>query len=78
MDKSEFDAAWKDIGPRAQRMLKDFAKYPTDRNQSYATGYLAAMFDNSVIRQNSYTFLLALVGQLPTTMGIIEAIKEAG
>ena len=72
-----FKAAWKDMGNRGRRMLKDFAKYPTLGNQSYVIGYIAALFDNSCISQDTYNFMLSLCGQLPCQGYIIEAIREA-
>ena len=72
-----FKTAWKDLPQRAQRMMKDFARYPTLGNQSYAIGYLAALFDNSCIRQDTHTYMLSLCGQLPAQGYIVEAIKEA-
>lgn len=73
----QFVTAWKDLPGRAKRMMKDFAKYPTMGNQSYAIGYLAALFDNSVIRQDSHTYFLSLCGQLVCQQYIVEAIREA-
>ena len=71
-----FLKAWKDLPNRGKRMLKEFAKYPTWDNQSYAIGYLVALRDNSVISQDSHTYLLSLCGQLPTFTYIIDAIRE--
>ena len=71
-----FLKAWKNLPNSGKRMLKEFAKYPTLNNQSYAIGYLAALFDNSVISQDSYTYLLSLCGQLPTFTYIINAVRE--
>ena len=68
--------AWKDLPGRAKRMMKDFAKYPTLNNQSYAIGYLCALMDNSVISQGTYSYMLSLCGQLPTFGHIVEVIKE--
>lgn len=73
----QFNAAWKDMGHRGRRMLKDFAKYPTLGNQGYAIGYLAALFDNSCINQDTYNYMLSLCGQLCSQGYIIEAIREA-
>lgn len=72
-----FTDAWGELPARAKRMLKEFAKYPTSGNQSYAIGYLAALYDNSVVSCDTYHYLLSLCGQLPSQGFIIEAIKES-
>lgn len=76
MTNEHFDRAWKDLGGSGQRMLRDFAKHPSDQNQAYATGYVAALYNNSLIRQDNYEYLLALIGQLTTAAQTIALIKE--
>lgn len=68
--------AWKDFSPKAQRVLKDFAKTPTIANQAYAIGYIAALRDNSVISSDTYSYMLSIFGQLPSQNYIMEAIRE--
>lgn len=68
--------AMKDIGHKCRKVAYDFAKYPTEKNEAFAVGYLSALHDNSLIRQDTYTYMLSVFGQLREQSYIVEAIKE--
>lgn len=50
--------------PHLKKSLKDFAKYPTERNYCYFVGYLAAREDTNTIEEAEYLFWLAFSGVL--------------
>lgn len=53
---------------RVQRLLRDFAKFPTERNAcyctGYCTGYITALYEFDVLTHNQHTVFLALSGVL--------------
>jgi hypothetical protein len=59
------DTAMLSTLPRKMRkMLRNFAKQPTERNACYATGYLVGVWDrdSNLLSIDHYNYLLALVG----------------
>jgi len=61
MNTEEFNKAWGELSEDGKRAIKTFQRYPTERNNCYTCGYLAALWDAGCISDHeSYTFLLAL------------------
>lgn len=71
-----FLKAMKDLPRLARKALYDFAKFPSDGNQSYMIGYMGALRDNSVISCDTHTYMLSVCGQLTKQAYISEAIKH--
>ena len=64
MNQELFDLAWAEAPLHLKRALKDFAKYPTERNSCFISGYLSAMDNSGVLSSETYLYLLALTGQI--------------
>ena len=64
MNQELFDAAWAEAPLHLKRALKDFAKYPTERNSCFICGYLSAIDNSGVLSSETYTYLLALTGRM--------------
>lgn len=47
-----------------QRSLRDFAKFPTERNACYWTGYITALHEFGVLDHDQHAVFLALSGVL--------------
>lgn len=47
-----------------QRSLRDFAKFPTERNSCYWTGYITALYEFDVLTHEQHVVFLALGGVL--------------
>lgn len=68
---------WRGMDYRLRRTFKDFAKYPTQTNESFVVGYLGALADHKLITQERYTYLLALAGQMRTAAWVAHAVRHA-
>ena len=76
MDKQLLSRTLGRLSPRLIRMLKDYAKYPTDRNECYMIGYITALNESGQLEYETYTYLLALCGRLRTSEEVQHALKE--
>ena len=74
--RADFRRAMHELGPRGRAMAHQFAKAPTGSNQSYAIGYIAALYGNSLLSSDGYHYLLALFGRVMDTHEVADAIKE--
>lgn len=46
------------------RTLADYAQHPTERNQCFVIGYLAALQHEGLISDDLHSYTLALAGQI--------------
>lgn len=68
--------AWAELPYYARRVLKQFAQYPTEKNECYTIGYITALSDSTMIGDETYSYLLSLCGQLRQHAYIIEGIES--
>lgn len=52
------------LPPTLKKLLRDFAKHPTERNTCYTSGYIMAMHDFGNLTHDHYTHLLALINKV--------------
>jgi len=64
------------LSPRLLQRLRDYAKYPSERNECYMTGYITALNESGQREYETYTYLLALCGRLNTSEEVQRALKE--
>lgn len=76
MDKQLLSRTLGRLSPRLIRMLKDYAKFPTDRNECYMIGYITALNESGQMEYETYTYLLALCARLRTSEEVQRALKE--
>ena len=64
------------LQPRLIQRLRDYAKFPTERNECYMTGYITALNESGQMEHETYTYLLALCGRLCTSEEVRNTLKE--
>lgn len=69
-----FLATWRQMPMGLRRKLKDLAYYPTASNRAFVVGYLAALNDTKQIPPETYTYTLALAGQLEAAQWAQDAV----
>lgn len=77
MNMDEFRGHWAELDGRVKDRLVDFARYPTERNSCYITGYLLGACEGKVITQGQYHYLLALTGQMLVASSYCAVVKQA-
>lgn len=65
---------WAMTPRHVQRVIKYFAERPTERNECYTIGYLTALNDSDKLADETYSYLLALCGQLRNSAEIRGAV----
>lgn len=75
MNDSLFIENWAKLDRLTQKALKDYARHPSDGNQSYIVGYLGALADRGILPDVVYW--LAIVGQLQQAKAVEDAIRFA-
>lgn len=63
--------------PKLLRRLKDYTKFPTQRNECYMIGYITALEESNQLEYEDYSYLLALCGQVCEAEEVLRALKEA-
>ena len=76
MDKQLLSRTLGHLSPRLLRGLREYAKYPSERNECYMIGYIAALNGSGQLGYETYTYLLALCGSLRTSEEVQHALKE--
>lgn len=68
------------LPPTLKKLLRDFAKHPTERNTCYASGYILGMLDFDNLTREHYTYLLSLInkveGDAPLARELFIILKE--
>lgn len=57
-----------------QHSLRWFAKFPTERNSCYWTGYITALYEFDVLTHEQHTVFLALSGVLQRDQAICDLL----
>ena len=76
MDKQLLSLTLERLSPRLLRELRDYARYPSERSRCYMTGYITALIESGQMEYETYTYLLALCGDLRTSEEVRHALKE--
>ena len=76
MDKQLLSRTLGRLSPRLIQRLREYAKYPSERNGGYMIGYITALNDSGQLEYETYTYLLALCGRLSTSEEVQHALKE--
>lgn len=64
MDSTEFSRVWSGLDSPVQHQILNLREYPTERNQAYVIGMLWALHFVGRINRDTYTYLVALAGQI--------------
>lgn len=64
MDATEFSRVWSTLDSPVQHQILNLREYPTERNQAYIIGMLWALHFTGRIDRYTYTYLVALAGQI--------------
>ena len=76
MDKQLLSRTLGRLSPLLLQRLREYAKYPTERNECYMTGYITALNESGQLEDETYAYLLALCGRLSTSEEVQHALKE--
>ena len=76
VDKQLLSRTLVSLSPRLLRGLSNYARYPSERNGCYMTGYITALHESGQMGDETYTYLLALCGRLSTSEEVLHALKE--
>lgn len=76
MDKQLLSNTLVRLSPQMIKRLKDYTKFPTDRNECYMIGYITALNESGQMEYETYTYLLALCARLRTSEEVQRALKE--
>ena len=77
MDKQLLSRTLGRLSPRLIRVLRKYAKFPTERNECYMTGYITALNESGQMKDEDYSYLLALCGSLRADEEVRNTLKEA-
>ena len=75
-DKQLLSRTLVSLSPRLLQRLRDYAKFPSERNRCYMSGYITALNESGQLGYETYTYLLALCGRLSTSEEVQHALKE--
>lgn len=64
MNNELLSGMWEALNATQQYEIRALARYPTERNACYMTGYFAALSANHLLRDDPYTYWLAAIGQI--------------
>ena len=76
MDKQLLSRTLGRLSPRLIRVLRKYAKFPTERNECYMTGYITALNESGQMEYETYTYLLALCGRLRADEEVRNTLKD--
>ena len=76
MDKQLLSNTLVRLSPRMIKRLKDYTKFPTERNECYMTGYIAALNESGQMKYEDYSYLLVLCGRLRADEEVRNTLKE--
>ena len=77
MDKQLLSNTLVRLSPRLIRVLRGYAKFPTERNECYMTGYITALNESGQMKYEDCSYLLALCGSLRADEEVRNTLKEA-
>lgn len=76
MDKQLLSNTLVRLSPRMIKRLKDYTKFPTERNECYMTGYITALEESGQMKYEDCSYLLALCGRLRADEEVRNTLKE--
>lgn len=76
MDKQLLSNTLGCLSPQLIRVLKGYAKFPTERNECYMSGYLTALNESGQMEYETYAYLLSLCAHIRTSEEVQHALKE--
>ena len=76
MDKQLLSSTLARLSPRLIKRLHDYAKFPTERNECYMIGYIAALEESGQVKYEDYPYLLALCGRLRADEEVRNTVKD--
>ncbi len=65
-----------DAGWRVRERISTFARHPTASNRSFTVGYLCALREVGLLGCDTYTYLLALCGQIVDNPEVLGMVRE--
>ena len=77
MDKQLLSNTLVRLSPRMIKHLKEYTKFPTERNECYMTGYITALNESGQMEYETYAYLLSLCGRLRDDEEVRNTLKEA-
>ena len=76
MDKQLLSDTLARLSPRLIEHLRDYAKFPTERNGCYMIGYIAALEESGQVKYEDYPYLLSLCERLRADEEVRNTLKE--
>lgn len=76
MDKQLLSNTLVRLSPRLIKRLRDYAKFPSERNECYMIGYIAALEEANQLGYEDYSYLLSLCGRLRADEEVRNTLKE--
>lgn len=76
MDKQLLSNTLVRLSPRLIKSLRDYAKFPTERNECYMIGYITALEESGQVKYEDYSYLLSLCGRLRDDEEVRNTLKE--
>ena len=64
------------LSPRMIESLKEYTKFPTERNECYMIGYITALEESGQMKYEDYSYLLSLCGRLRDDEEVRDTLKE--
>lgn len=77
MDKQLLSNTLVRLSPRLLKRLKDYTRFPTERNECYMIGYIIALEESWQMKYEDCSYLLALCGRLRADEEVRSTLKEA-
>lgn len=76
MNTTLFEETWDRLGYKPRLVIDIFARHPSERNQCYTMGYIAAEYDNGALDKDDYYYLLCVLGQMLDDVDLQETVKR--
>ena len=64
------------LSPRMIESLKEYTKFPTERNECYMIGYITALEESNQLEYEDYSYLLSVCGQVRGDEDVLQALRE--
>lgn len=76
MDKQLMRGVLGRLSPQMIERLKDYTKFPTERNGCYMIGYITALEESNQLEYEDYSYLLSVCGQVREDEEVRNTLKE--
>lgn len=74
--RAHFRLYWDRANPWLRRRLQEFASVPTERNECFFTGFLAALMDINAVTKEEYTYWMHLTARMSTDKNVRDLVAE--